>query len=67
MKSTGETPPAPPRGAVTPPATRAALLIDLMARYPGLRRRSTYVSGDAGFNQIRLFGSFQIAHLVTKR
>ena len=36
MKSTGEMPPWPPRGAVTPPATRAARLTALMLAVRGV-------------------------------
>ena len=41
MKSTGDIPPLPPRGAVTPPPIMSERLTCLIARYAGLSRRLT--------------------------
>src|SRR6476646_1089068 len=58
-KERADMPACPPRGAVTPPATRARGDADLMPRYAGLRILDTYVSGETGLSQVALFGSFQ--------
>ena len=41
MKSTGDIPPLPPRGAVAPPATEARGITDLIAEAAGLSNRVT--------------------------
>jgi hypothetical protein len=62
---TGDTPPAEPRGAVTPPPTRTPALERWMAAYAGLSSLVTYVPGLVGRSQRRWFGSFQISQSFT--
>ena len=64
MKSTGDIPPAPPRGAVTPPATRSRRSTALIAAYATFSR-VVYRRADTGRRNIRLFGSFQIVQWRT--
>src|SRR6187401_1816319 len=59
MKSTGDMPPRPPRGAVAPPATIARGMTSLIAAAAGLSSLTTYVVGEGGRSQRRWFGSFQ--------
>ena len=66
MNATGESPPVPPRGAVTPPATLDEGDAAWIAAYAGLRSRVTYCAGEAVDSQRRWFGSFQIVHRCTK-
>ncbi len=65
IQSTGETLPDPPRGAVTPPATRFARFARLSAAYAGLSRNFVYVAGLVGRSCQYLFGSFQITQWRT--
>src|SRR6187402_190936 len=65
IQSTGETLPAPPRGAVTPPPTRFARFARLSATYAGLSSTRTYVLGLVGRSCQYLFGSFQITQRRT--
>src|SRR5919109_3364584 len=60
IQSTGETPPAFPRGAVTPPPTWAPRCTAWIAAYAGLSSRVVYTIGEVGRSQRRWFGSFQI-------
>jgi hypothetical protein len=66
IQATGETPPALPRGAVTPPPTFALGLAAWIAAYAGLSSFATYVAGLVGISQRRWFGSFQTSHRRTQ-
>ena len=65
MKSTGETPPVEPRGAVTPPPTLAPGVAAWIAAKAGLSRAWVYVRALVGRSQRRWFGSFQISQCFT--
>ena len=65
MNATGDSPPVPPRGAVTPPATFDDGDAAWIAAYAGLSRRVTYCVGEAVDSQRRWFGSFQIVQRWT--
>src|SRR3954465_7885111 len=66
MNATGDNPPVPPRGAVTPPATFDDLDIEWIAAYAGLSSLVTYCAGEAVESQRRWFGSFQTVQRRTK-
>jgi hypothetical protein len=65
MKSTGEIPPNPARGAVTPPPTLAPGVALWIAAYAGFRSVCVYTRAEVGRSQRRWFGSFQISQCFT--